>query len=142
MLREAGLDPRVVHQRAALLASHRDVACAVARGEADVGLASRAWAARLGLSFRSLGHEAYGLVLPATCLGNPAVVGLCETAQGPAFKRSLQVLLHSPDEPHPFHLRPPSLFQAGPSHHLGLTEWKGGSSSMAERLDGDEALAD
>ncbi|ADO69012.1 helix-turn-helix transcriptional regulator [Stigmatella aurantiaca] len=92
VLREAGLDPRVVHQRAALLASHRDVACAVARGEADVGLASRAWAARLGLSFRSLGHEAYGLVLPATCLGNPAVVGLCETAQGPAFKRSLQAI--------------------------------------------------
>jgi putative molybdopterin biosynthesis protein len=90
VLREAGLNPLAVHRRAQLLASHRDVACAVARGDADVGLASRAWASRLGLSFRPLGHEAYELVLPTTSLGEPAVVGLCETAQGAAFKRSLR----------------------------------------------------
>ena len=89
-LREAGLDSRALHRRAVLHASHRDVACAVARGEADVGLASRAWASRLGLSFRSLGHEAYGLVIPAALLGLPAVVGLCETAQGAALRRSLR----------------------------------------------------
>ncbi|PTL76345.1 helix-turn-helix transcriptional regulator [Vitiosangium sp. GDMCC 1.1324] len=89
-LRENGLDSEAIHQRAQLLASHRDVACAVARGEADVGLASRAWASRLGLSFRSLGHEAYGLIIPTACLGAPAVVGLCETAQGSALRRSLR----------------------------------------------------
>ena len=89
-LREAGLDSRALHRRATLHASHRDVACAVARGEAEVGLASRAWASRLGLSFRSLGHEAYGLVIPAALLGTPAVVGLCETAQGAALRRSLR----------------------------------------------------
>ncbi|MFE8595480.1 substrate-binding domain-containing protein [Archangium violaceum] len=90
VLREAGLDPGAIHRRARLHASHRDVACAVARGEADVGLASHAWASRLGLSFRSLGHEAYGLVIPTALLGEPAVAGLCETAQGSAFRRSLQ----------------------------------------------------
>ena len=89
-LRGVGLDPDAVHQNARLHASHRDVACAVARGEADVGLASHAWASRLGLSFRSLGHEAYGLVLPTALLGEPAVAGLCETAQGAALRRSLQ----------------------------------------------------
>jgi len=89
-LRAVGLDTGAVHRRATLHASHRDVACAVARGEADVGLASRAWASRLGLSFRSLGHEDYGLVLPADRLGEPAVVGLCETAQGSALRRSLR----------------------------------------------------
>jgi putative molybdopterin biosynthesis protein len=89
-LGEAGVDSQAAHRRATLYASHRDVACAVARGEADVGLASRAWASRLGLSFRSLGHEAYGLVIPTEYLGVPAIVGLCETAQGSALRRSLQ----------------------------------------------------
>ncbi|ATB37742.1 molybdopterin biosynthesis protein MoeA [Cystobacter fuscus] len=89
-LRDAGLDSRSLHRGATLHASHRDVACAVARGEADVGLASRAWASRLGLSFRSLGYEAYGLVIPTVLLGTPAVVGLCETAQGAALRRSLR----------------------------------------------------
>lgn len=89
-LRHEGLDSRAVHRRATLHASHRDVACAVARGEADVGLASRAWASRLGLSFHSLGHEAYGLVIPVALLSTPAVVGLCETAQGAALRRSLR----------------------------------------------------
>ncbi|WP_434380479.1 substrate-binding domain-containing protein [Melittangium boletus] len=89
-LRGVGLDSEAVHGRATLLASHRDVACAVARGEADVGLASRAWASRLGLSFRALGHEDYGLVIPTERLGEPTVVGLCETAQGAAYRRSLR----------------------------------------------------
>ncbi|ATB26624.1 molybdopterin biosynthesis protein MoeA [Melittangium boletus DSM 14713] len=90
LLHTEGLDTGAVHRRATLHASHRDVACAVARGEADVGLASRAWASRLGLSFRSLGHEDYGLVIPSARLGDPAVVGLCETAQGSALRRALR----------------------------------------------------
>ncbi len=65
-LRKAGLDPARLHQRALLLPSHRDVVCAVARGEADVGLASSAWAAQLGLSFTPLLEEPYGLLIRAT----------------------------------------------------------------------------
>jgi putative molybdopterin biosynthesis protein len=90
LLHQRGLKSPVAHRRATLHASHRDVACAVARGEADVGLVSRAWASRLGLSFRSLGHEDYGLVIASARLGEPAVVGLCEAAQGAALRRSLR----------------------------------------------------
>ncbi len=88
-LRRCELDPEALHARSALLPSHLEVVCAVARGDADVGLASAAWAERTGLSFRPLFREAYGLVLRATDLGDPRVVRLCETAQGASFLRQL-----------------------------------------------------
>src|SRR5512138_1717527 len=53
-LRRAGLDPDRVHRRALLLGSHLDVVTAVASGRVDVGLGSRAWGERAGLSFRPL----------------------------------------------------------------------------------------
>lgn len=83
--RAAGLDPRRLLTRATLLASHRDVVFAVQRGEVDVGLATRAWADALGLAFRSLAVESYGLLVRATELARPEVVRLCEVAQDPQF---------------------------------------------------------
>jgi molybdate-binding protein len=62
------------------------VACAVAAGRADVGLASRAWAARLGLTFTPLAREPYGLLVRARDLGDPRVVKACEVAQAAAFR--------------------------------------------------------
>jgi len=91
-LRKAGLDPARLHQRALLLPSHRDVVCAVARGEADVGLASSAWAAQLGLSFTPLLEEPYGLLIRATDLGRPEVIRLCETAQIKEYRRALAAI--------------------------------------------------
>jgi putative molybdopterin biosynthesis protein len=88
-LRLQGLDPEAVHAGASLLASHGEVACAVARGEADVGLASSAWARRVGLDFLPLYREAYGFLVRATSLGDPRVVRLCEVAQSAAFRRDL-----------------------------------------------------
>jgi putative molybdopterin biosynthesis protein len=88
-LRAGGVDPEQLHGRAALLRSHLDVVCAVARGDADVGLASAAWAQRTGLSFRPLFTETYGLALRATDLGDPRVARLCEVAQGAAFQAQL-----------------------------------------------------
>lgn len=88
-VRAAGLDADAIARRIVPHASHRDVVCAVARGDADVGLATRAWAERVGLAFRTLATESYGLVLRAVDLGHPEIVRLCEIAQGAAFRREL-----------------------------------------------------
>jgi molybdate-binding protein len=88
-LRKHGVDPEVVHARATLLPSHREVACAVARGEFDVGLASRAWADRVGLESLPLFREAYGLLVKASLLGDPRVIQICQTAQTAEFRREV-----------------------------------------------------
>jgi excisionase family DNA binding protein len=88
-LREHGLSPRRVHQRALLLGSHREVVFAVARGDADVGLASRAWADRLSLPFTPLTVEPYGLTIRARDLGAPLVAHLCAIAQERGFRSRL-----------------------------------------------------
>ena len=88
-LRKARLDPEKVHRQALLLGSHLDVACAVAAGRARVGLCSRAWGERVGLSFTHLATEAYGLLVRARDLGDPRVVRLCETAQGRPFREEV-----------------------------------------------------
>jgi putative molybdopterin biosynthesis protein len=91
-LRIQGIDPQAVHARASLLSSHGEVACAVVRGEADVGLASAAWARRVGLDFLPLYREAYGFLVRTASLGDPRVIHLCEVAQSAAFQRDLAEL--------------------------------------------------
>lgn len=81
-----GLDPVEVHHRALLCQSHLEVCAQVLQGRVQVGLASRAWAEWLGLKFRPLAEEAYGLVAPAARLGDPALVALCEAAQSNQFR--------------------------------------------------------
>jgi len=81
-----GIDPRAVDARGKVCASHLEVACAVARGDADIGLASRAWAEELGLAFRPLAREAYGLLIRAKDLGDRSVVRVCEVAQSERFR--------------------------------------------------------
>jgi putative molybdopterin biosynthesis protein len=88
-LRRAGLDPDRIHRRALLCDSHLDVVCAVASGRAAVGLGSRAWGERAGLSFRPIAEEEYGLIVNASDLGDPRVVRLCEVAQGEDFRTAL-----------------------------------------------------
>jgi putative molybdopterin biosynthesis protein len=78
--------------RGTALGSHRDVAGAVLRGEADVGLMTSAWAYWAGLSFRALASEDYGLVVRALDLGRPEFVRLCEVAQGADFRSRLLAL--------------------------------------------------
>lgn len=91
-LRAAGLDPDRVHRRAVLHGSHRDVVCAIARDEADLGIASAAWAARLGLGFTALAVEPYGLTLFAQDLGDPRVIQLCELAQSASLRAELDAI--------------------------------------------------
>jgi excisionase family DNA binding protein len=75
-----------VDARAQIFASHLDVVCAVAREDADLGIASRAWAHQLGLGFLPLAREAYGLLVRARDLGDRSVVRVCEVAQGERFR--------------------------------------------------------
>jgi excisionase family DNA binding protein len=88
-LRRHGLDPVAVHGGAALLPSHREVVCAVARGEADVGLGTAAWADRVGLECMPLYRETYGVLVRANLLGDPRVVALCEVVQSAAFRNEI-----------------------------------------------------
>jgi excisionase family DNA binding protein len=88
-LRRHGVDPDAIHARAAVLPSHREVVCAVARGEADVGLTSEAWASRVGLECIPLVRETYGLLIRASQLGDRRVTRLCEVAQSAAFRKDL-----------------------------------------------------
>ncbi len=88
-LRRQGIDPAMAHAGAAFLPSHREVVCAVARGEADIGLASVAWADRVGLACQPFCRETYGLLVRASLLGDPRIVGLCEVAQSPEFRREI-----------------------------------------------------
>jgi len=86
-LAKEGVEPERVYKNAILLDSHRDVVMAVVRGEAEVGLASQAWAARAGLGFLALASEPYGLLLLGKNLGDPAIVGLCEVAHSASFRK-------------------------------------------------------
>jgi putative molybdopterin biosynthesis protein len=88
-LRREGVEPERAYARAKLHPSHRDAVLAVVRGEADVALASRAWAARARLGFLPLASEGYGLALPAADLGDARVVAVCEAAQSGAYRARL-----------------------------------------------------
>ncbi len=76
-------------EAAPVYASHGEAVLAVARGDADAGIATRAWADRAGLHFQRLGCEAYGLVVHARHLGEPAVVRVCEIAQSSSFRQEI-----------------------------------------------------
>jgi putative molybdopterin biosynthesis protein len=87
-----GLSPERVHERARCLPSHRDVVCAVARGDADVGVTSRDWAERIGLPFRPLGVEDYDLLIPLDRLADPALLRLCDAARSRAMRKAVGAL--------------------------------------------------
>jgi excisionase family DNA binding protein len=89
-LHAAGIDPVEAHAGGALHRSHRDVAMAVLRGEAEVGLCTRAWSVAAGLAFHPLASEPYGLVLRADDLGDPRVLALCELVQSGSYRKKLR----------------------------------------------------
>jgi excisionase family DNA binding protein len=91
-LARESLDPAAVNRRALSCASHAEVVCAVARGAADVGVASRAWAEAVGLSFRPLAREPYGLLVRARELGDSRIVRMCEVTQGDRFRAQVSAM--------------------------------------------------
>ena len=89
-LETAGIRPRQAYRRAIEHKCHRDVALAVARGDADFGLTTHAWAHAAGLSFLPMAVEEYDLCFLADRIDDARVLALCETAQSAAFKRQLR----------------------------------------------------
>lgn len=88
-LSREGVEPERAYVHAEEYRSHRDAVMAVARGDAEVALASRAWAAHAGLGFTPVVAEAYGLVFRAGHLGDPRVLALCELAQSGKYRGRL-----------------------------------------------------
>jgi putative molybdopterin biosynthesis protein len=72
--------------------SHQEVVCAVARGDADVGVTTVAWAERVGIEALALCQDTYGLLVRASLLGDPRVVALCEVVQSAAYRRHLRAV--------------------------------------------------
>jgi excisionase family DNA binding protein len=89
-LAKEGLSLAEMRAKVTEVASHRDAVCAVVRGDADVALATTAWASRVGLAMLPIGHEDYELLMFAETLGDRAAVGLCELSQGSALLRALR----------------------------------------------------
>jgi putative molybdopterin biosynthesis protein len=89
-LADAGIEARAAYRRSVEYACHRDVALAVARGDADAGLTTHAWAHAAGLSFLPIATEDYDLAFHADLVDDPRIVSLCEAAQQAAFRRRLR----------------------------------------------------
>jgi putative molybdopterin biosynthesis protein len=91
-LRDAGVAPTQVHGYRHEVSSHREVAEAVARGQADVGPGILAVARALGLEFLPLQDERYDLVIPLEFLNAPAVQAMLDVAVSRAFQEDLTAL--------------------------------------------------
>lgn len=89
-LRAAGIGERAAYRRAVEHACHRDVALAVARGEADLGLTTHAWAHAAGLSFFPVAVEDYDIAFLADHIDDARVLALCEAAQSASLRRRLR----------------------------------------------------
>jgi molybdate transport repressor ModE-like protein len=85
MLADAGLSPEAVTGYANEEHTHLAVAALVASGAADAGLAERAAAGHLGLTFVPAFVERYFLALSRARLGNDAVQRLCAALRSAAF---------------------------------------------------------
>jgi putative molybdopterin biosynthesis protein len=91
-LTRLGVDAEALHARSTLFSSHREVVCAVARGEMDLGLATVAWARHVGLECAPFCREIYGLLVRADSLADPRVVRLCEVAQSASFRAEVAAI--------------------------------------------------
>ena len=70
--------------------THWAVALRVLRGEADVGVATRAVAAALSLGFVPLARERFDLVIPKGTFFQPPVQALIEAVRSERFRRELE----------------------------------------------------
>lgn len=86
-LRETGLEHRRLRGAEREVSTHLEVAMAVARGDADVGLGTEAAAAALRLDFVPLVQERYQLIMQRRALELPSVQALLEVLRSSAFAR-------------------------------------------------------
>ena len=74
------------------VSTHWAVALRVLRGEADVGVATRAVAAALSLGFVPLARERFDLVIPKDRFFQPPIQALIEAVRSERFRRGLERL--------------------------------------------------
>jgi putative molybdopterin biosynthesis protein len=74
------------------VSTHWAVALRVLRGEADVGVATRAVAAALSLGFVSLTRERFDLVIPKERFFQPPLQTFIEAIRSERFRRGLERL--------------------------------------------------
>jgi putative molybdopterin biosynthesis protein len=74
------------------VSTHWAVALRILRGEADVGIATRAVAAALSLGFVPLTRERFDLVIPKETFFQPPVQALLEAVRSARFQRGLERL--------------------------------------------------
>lgn len=74
------------------VSTHWAIALRVLRGEADVGIATRAVAAALSLGFVPLTRERFDLVIPKESFFQPPVQALLEAIRSERFRRGLERL--------------------------------------------------
>jgi excisionase family DNA binding protein len=88
----AGITPAGLVGYREEVSTHWAVALRVLRGEADVGLATRAVAAALSLGFVPLTRERFDLVIPKAGFFRPPVQALIEAIRSERFRRGLERL--------------------------------------------------
>ena len=92
-LRTAGIEPSRVQGYDKILASHFEVARAVAEHQADVGVGIRSAAQLFGLDFVPLQTARYDLVVPKTHLkSHPTLAHLFDTLTARSFRSEIEAL--------------------------------------------------
>lgn len=74
------------------VSTHWAVALRILRGEADVGVATRAVASALSLGFVLLTRERFDLVIPKESFFQPPIQALIEAIRSERFRRELERL--------------------------------------------------
>src|SRR5262249_53533909 len=74
------------------VSTHWAVALRILRGEADVGVATRAVASALSLGFVLLTRERFDLVIPKDTFFQPPIQALLEAIRSERFRRGLERL--------------------------------------------------
>lgn len=92
LLAAAGVSRDAVNGYERTVATHFEVACAVASGGADTGIALVAAAEAYGLDFVPLAEVRFDFILPADHLAHPAVALLLEALQSRALRDELHAL--------------------------------------------------
>jgi putative molybdopterin biosynthesis protein len=85
-LKENKIDPSEISGYATIAYTHMEVALAIFRGSADVGLGIRAAAKLLDLDFVPLANERFDLIIPVEYYSTAAVRTLCESLSLDEFR--------------------------------------------------------
>ncbi|MDD1676246.1 MAG: molybdopterin biosynthesis protein [Methanomicrobiales archaeon] len=92
LLREKGIDPRLIPGYEREVTTHLAVALAVKSGEADAGVCVYSAAKALGLSFSPVAKERYEIAVRKEYATDPRITALFETIRGKSFRERLTAM--------------------------------------------------